>query len=171
MIRNFWISTRIFVYLKNKQIKRTSNGNFPKTVQVHYLPMNEIVQHINIKNIGKRLAYANTPAYVYKHLREEQSITDIADMFTSDELIAQLKNSITREVSSNEEIVLMYALLIAITLKGDEQSLNFLRHIRENSTVRWFKEITSIFLSTFKSINLSEHIIPSQNKHSELVFY
>ncbi len=85
--------------------------------------------------------------------------------------VAQLKNSITREVSSNEEIVLMYALLIAITLKGDEQSLNFLRHIRENSTVRWFKEITSIFLSTFKSINISEHIIPSQNKRSELIFY
>lgn len=133
--------------------------------------MNETLEYIDIKNIGKRLAYANTPAYVYKHLREEESIISIADMFTSDELIAQLKNSIAREVSSNEEIVLMDALLIAITLKGDEQSLIFLRQIRENSTVRWFKEITSIFLSTFKSINISERIIPTQNKHSELVFY
>lgn len=133
--------------------------------------MSNTIEHINIKNISKRLAYANTPAYVYKHLREEESVTNIADMFTSDELIAQLKNSIVNESPTNEEIVLMYAILIAITLKGDEQSLNFLRQIRENSTVRWFKEITSIFLSTFKSINISERIIPTQNKHSKLVFY
>jgi len=132
--------------------------------------MNNIIKHIDIKSIGKILAYANTPAYVYTHLHEEKSVANIAKMFTSDELITQLKNSIAHEVSSNEDIVLMYALLIAITLKGDEQSLIFLRQIRENSTVRWFKEITSIFLSTFKSITISEHIIPSQNKHSELVF-
>ena len=133
--------------------------------------MNSIIKYIDIKNIGKRLAYANTPAYMYKHLREEESVADIADMFTSDELIAQLKNSIVREVSSNEGIVLMYALLVAITLKGDEQSLIFLRQICENSTVRWFKEITSIFLSTFKSITINEHTMLTQNKHSELVFY
>jgi len=133
--------------------------------------MNNMIKHIDIKNIGKRLAYANTPAYVYKHLSEEKSVADIAKMFTSEELITQLKNSIINETPTNEDVVLMYALLIAITLKGDEQSLNFLRQIRENSTVRWFKEITSIFLSTFKSINISEHIIPSQNKHGDLVFY
>jgi len=132
--------------------------------------MNNMIEHIDMKNVGKRLAYANTPAYVYKHLREEKSVADIAEIFTSDELITQLKDTTSREVSSNEEIVLIYALLIAITLKGDEQSLNFLRHIREHSTIRWFKEITGIFLSTFKPIIINEHIMPSQNIHSELVF-
>lgn len=115
--------------------------------------IDNIIKHLNINKISSVLAFANTPYYIFKHLKKESSILNLNRFLETEEIVHVLGLLIEKEEKSKDDYIVLYALLIALTIKPDEIALDFLRQTSQDTKVYWYKELIHIYLSSFKSIN------------------
>jgi len=108
---------------------------------------------LDLRSAEKVLLYANTPYYVYKHLRTDKNVLYISENLSSEEIISELEELMTRHELSRVESVKAYSYLIALTFINDKASLHFLRTVYHDPKIRWFKELINLHLSSFVSTN------------------
>lgn len=105
------------------------------------------------------LAIANTPAYLFKHLRRE--LVDVVDEVPLEDLSEELDRQLV-DLGPNLEFdkrAYIYALIVLLTYDDSEEALETLRSVRNNTSVFWIKELVhyheqrSVFTHTSESID------------------
>ena len=104
------------------------------------------VSALNLEQLGMVYLVANTPSYLYRHFRLDSSIQEVARGSSVEELNAAIKEklSIPTERRTIEDIVLIYALLVALTFKDQVEVERSITSI-ELTTVDWGKKILDIW--------------------------
>src|ERR1700760_2584573 len=97
--------------------------------------MKNIKDDLNTSNLIERLGYANTPAYLYKHYRQDQTVYDLSKSYSIEDLVNYLKDNLNN-VKSIEDLVVVYATIISLTFK-DEKDVKDIFIALKGSPLRW----------------------------------
>lgn len=101
---------------------------------------------INLKEVVSEYLFANTPMYLYKHLRSNASIKELAKNTTLEVLLKEYDRRTSKEERTAEEAAVAYALLVAVTFLGYSQALAAFRQF-DLSRLDWGNDIMDIFIS------------------------
>jgi hypothetical protein len=98
--------------------------------------------------------YANTPAYLYKHLRNLPDVNALARQLSTGELYELAKKVIGTEKTSENELI-YYIYLIALSFKIYSESHPYLESLRTDK-YRWADNIISFISSDYIPISEDE---------------
>ncbi len=87
--------------------------------------------------------FANTPAYLYRKLREDTTVLDFARRSSPESLVERIMRVANAADASEPEIAQAYADLVSLTFKGDEHWIG-LRERLGSSRLRWGVELLAI---------------------------
>jgi|GEM_PF-1244018 len=108
--------------------------------------MTELKSILNMRELTARYLFANTPYYLYKHFKSENTIEDLSQKYSSEKLISLLDSILKEEIEEIEDAVIIYAILISLTYKPYHDVKDFFKEIRSEQ-FEWFNEIATKYLS------------------------
>jgi hypothetical protein len=91
---------------------------------------------------------ANTPAYLYKHLRSRQEVFDVAKSHTSAELM-RLLDRLSRRPKGDMSPAPVYVYLAALSFKPSKEIKGFLASYQPEG-VKWMPEMRGLVLASAK---------------------
>jgi hypothetical protein len=103
-----------------------------------------LIDQLDIKEINSVYLFANTPKYLYRHLRHIQSVQELSQRATLQNLVDEYNEITSPTTKSSEDIAIAYALLIMVTFWEYEQALNAFGKF-DLSRLEWGKDIKDIF--------------------------
>ena len=94
--------------------------------------------------LSEWLVFANTPAYLFRNLRENQYVQSAGEDFSTEEILEYLKNK-ESEMRCLEDLAGFYGALVALSLKSDPLASRFLTELpRRHPELRWLDSIVSM---------------------------
>jgi len=102
---------------------------------------------LNIPAFVRHYMLANTPGYLYRHLRAEPSVKSLAEASTPKELLAAVTSLEVRPERRPEDVAIAYAMLVALSF----QNYGAVREALTNwqpKTLTWARHILSIITQT-----------------------
>lgn len=105
------------------------------------------LNNINLNAVGEHYMVANTPRYLYKHLRAEPGIQALALTSNPRELLSAISAIERKEDRTADDIALAYAMIVALSFQD-------YRHVREAiaawrpSILTWASHLLSIIEQT-----------------------
>ena len=98
-----------------------------------------------LNSVTEILIVANTPAYLFKHLRKE--LAPPAVRVTSEELFSELSRLLAEESSDQgfEELAYIYALIVLLSYDDDPQVLEKLKRLCGDSNLLWFTDLVHYY--------------------------
>lgn len=126
-----------------------------------------ILKNLDIKQLTKYYIYANTPPYLYKHFRENQSVKDLSDACTTDELSKSLEELARSKQNNLEDFVAIYAIILALSYKPYSEIKAVLGRI-ENYEIDWKEDLLRIIEADSTQDIFSTYQIES-NPESEVI--
>jgi hypothetical protein len=100
---------------------------------------------INLTEVVSAYLFANTPMYLYRHLRSNPSIKELAENTTLEVLVKEYGIRTSKEKRTAEEVAVAYALLVAVTFLGYSQASAAFRQF-DLSRLDWGNDIRDIFV-------------------------
>jgi len=101
---------------------------------------------IDLEEVVSTYLFANTPMYLYKRLRSNASIEELAKNTTLEVLLEEYDKRTSMEKRTAEEVAVAYALLVAVTFLGRSQPSVAFRNF-DLSRLDWGNDIRDIFIS------------------------
>lgn len=116
----------------------------------------DLVKNIlDISSLEETFISANTPLYIYKNFRKNNSIQNLAEMFDSDYLI-KLFNTLVREKRKDlETLIFIYSVIIALTFKDYFKVKRFFSKL-DAYRLEWSKELKEIVLTNSKITQMAQ---------------
>lgn len=87
--------------------------------------------------------FANTPAFLYRRLRADASVIQLARSQTASALVNDVKRTALASDSSVNDVARGYAALVALTLQEGSEWKE-LRSLPASMTLRWLTDILAI---------------------------
>jgi len=111
-----------------------------------------MIQNISIdtQELVQIFILSNTPYYLFKKFFSHPNIEILSEQYSTDDLIGLFEKEIIKEKNTYEEVVLVYAILIALTKKPFNEVEQFFIQLGE-ATFRWAKQISKIYFAKRKS--------------------
>jgi len=106
--------------------------------------LKNILDFISLK---ETYLFANTPRYLYKNFRNNQSILILSEKFVSSEL-KKLFYKLIKQPRNIDVRICLYSLVIALSFKQDYNTRLFIKNLNKFK-VEWFKELSEIIISSF----------------------
>jgi hypothetical protein len=75
---------------------------------------------LNVDSLTRAYAFANTPAYLYRHFRGDDSVQAIARDVHPDALVEVYNRVNLRHLKDIGDVVLAYAAMVALSMSGHE---------------------------------------------------
>jgi len=113
--------------------------------------------------LRKWYLFANTPLYLYKHFREEQSVQVLASTYSSSQLIKSFSGVAAQGLNNIDDLIRLYAIIFALTFKDYSDVRSFFENLAEYP-LKWSSEIRNIYLNSFRPVNM--FAIDKKNKVS-----
>lgn len=104
---------------------------------------------------------ANTPAYLYKAFRGDDSVRRLAQLFTAEELAKLFRKAVAQTERSPIDVVQAYAALVAMTLHDYEEWRSVLMGL-DVTVLDWGERIRQIALSRAVSSLVTSYDMPTQ---------
>src|SRR3972149_7134303 len=117
----------------------------------------------NFRSCAEVFLYANTPAYLYKHLRNCQEATVLAERLSTQELYELAEKVLGQEEISCENELVFYICLIALSFKIYSESHTYLKSLMTDK-YKWAKSIISFIISDYIPISEDEIRIQTHPK-------
>lgn len=114
---------------------------------------------LDVNKLAKIVSVANTPMYLFTHLRLNPSVFQFAKEFTTTEIISIFKNKLKRQDKNEEDLAIIYACIIALTFKRLEEVSSFLQQLHSYK-LKWGDRLANIYFATVKIIDVESHTIP-----------
>ncbi len=111
------------------------------------------IKFLNTKSIDRVLVFANTPSYIYKHLKQESTVINLLKHKRFDELIADFDELLRMQEKEQEHFILIYAILFAIINSDDPRKSGYLSSLPNNTGIRWLKELIKIHFTSYIGTN------------------
>lgn len=117
-------------------------------------------QLLNCPALLRHYMLANTPVYLYRHLRAEPSVESLAGSATPEELLAAVSAFETQPNRSAEGAAVAYAMLVALSFQNYRTVQQALAKWRPR-TLRWATHIIAIIGQTAIATNVVRVKAPS----------
>lgn len=102
---------------------------------------------LDLETLAETYSYANTPSYLYKHFRRNDTVAALSSEYTPDELVEGFNRAMAEKNPHAGILVVIYSIIMAMTLKEYSQVKSFFDELRE-CALPWAKELSNIFLSS-----------------------
>lgn len=102
---------------------------------------------IDLQNLLAIYAYANTPSYLYRRMRADQSLINLARSIDPKELIQLYNDHIKKDQRPIEDTVIGYSLLVTITLLNNHKLASSLLQEINPKLLEWGERIRQIYES------------------------
>lgn len=124
------------------------------------------------KSISEIYFLANTPSFLYNMLRQDSYVQFLSN-HDSKELISEFEKKSSQPIYTIEDMSLMYAILVALTIKPLNETKEFLQKVEERIKFEWFADIIKLFFNNHINdpIIKSETIIGTANSGSSYQIY
>lgn len=110
--------------------------------------------NINMESLRDTYIIANTALFIISNFKSDETIQHLQENVDIEDLINEFKSFANSEIGTIEELVYCYALYIAILLKREIRSDQFL--LKEgNVNYEWFPEIKSVYYEKLKPTSVS----------------
>jgi hypothetical protein len=124
-----------------------------------------LIDQLDIKEINSVYLFANTPKYLYRHLRHIQSVQELSQRATLQNLVDEYNKITSPTTRSSEDIAAAYALLIAVTFWEYQKALATFEKF-DLSRLEWGNDIKDIFktnapINTIVGIGAKANIPPN----------
>ncbi|MDD5681271.1 MAG: hypothetical protein PHI59_08550 [Candidatus Omnitrophica bacterium] len=114
---------------------------------------NIINRELNIHILKEIYIFSNTPMYLYKNFRKDLGIQLLANKYSFADLIDFFENTILKERLELDEIVCIYAIIIALTYIEYYKTAFFFEKL-DTYNFKWAKELKYIIMSFAKSTEI-----------------
>lgn len=101
---------------------------------------------LNIDELAQIFILANTPNYLYKNYSSDPSINKLAEGYSSEDLITVFREINRKEITSCEDVVLFYSVIVALSKKPSKDVRELFKEMNGLS-FRWAKQISEIYFS------------------------
>jgi len=102
---------------------------------------------LNKKAVTQIYLVANTPTYLFRHLRSEQSVKDLANHWPSQTLLEQVATIDAQAKRSEVDIAIAYAALVAATYR-DPREVAEARASVKIKNLSWVDDILAIWFDS-----------------------
>jgi hypothetical protein len=99
---------------------------------------------LNLHGLADVYVLANTPAYLYRWFRADESVRALARSHPTGELASRLNTILDQHNLGFDELILAYALLVCLTMKDYREARPFIEHLAYNR-LEWATEILEIW--------------------------
>ena len=106
--------------------------------------------YIDTEELVQIFILSNTPYYLFKKFFTHPSINKISEQNSTSELIDLFEEEKVKEKKTYEEVVIFYAIIIALTKKPFDEVKKFFLQLGDAS-FRWAKQISEIYFTKRKS--------------------
>ena len=97
-----------------------------------------------IKWLARVYAVANTPSYLYRHFREEETIKNLAAVCSEKELVEYIIEVDSKDAPKLSEVVSAYACCIALTFHNLKSVIAVMKGVKL-SRLEWVERILKIW--------------------------
>lgn len=118
--------------------------------------MKDIKKILNIEALESKLVFANTPTYLYKNFQRDNSVIKISSMLTFSKLKKYFDELIQLDKKELDDLVLIYAILIALTHKPHKEVKDFFEDL-DSINLKWASDIKEIYYSKIKVTNSASY--------------
>ena len=123
------------------------------------LKMN-IENDLNFDELIAYYIFANTPYYLFKNFKNDNSIKDISQKYPANHMINEFNIIYDTESNDIKQKVKIYALLVALSYKEYSETKDFFIKLHINH-FKWVKEFKNIIIDNYKAtqqviVNVSE---------------
>ena len=107
---------------------------------------------LDMRYPGAQRAYlaANSSSYFLRKLREDTDVQRAGALYSADEMVAAIKEAIGRPPSGVDELVVPYALLAALAIRGPRARLEEVAAI-PSPHHEWFQDLARKLIESWKS--------------------
>ena len=110
------------------------------------------------KSISDIYFLSNTPSFLYNMMKQDSYVHLISN-YDAKELFDEFYKRANAPIATLEEMSLMYAILVALTLKPLVDVKEYLDDIQKNIGFEWFADIVQLFYNN----KINDPIIQSFN--------
>jgi len=104
------------------------------------------IEALNFESLAKWYYFANTPSYLFRHFRNDESLQQFADHHTVDELAKAVFDiaSVKAENRAIKDIVLAYSCVVGLTFKNAREVHDALAG-RDIASIVWANRIMNMW--------------------------
>jgi len=110
---------------------------------------------VNFEKIAELIIISSTPSFFYNNMIKEESIKEISEKFTVDEL-SQIFYQHKDEVDKNfDKLIIIYSVIFSLARKDFDFVRDFFTKL-DSYDIRWSEEIKNIYFSRVYPTNYIE---------------
>lgn len=102
---------------------------------------------LDLDVLKEKLIFSNTPLYLYKHFRRNESIQELSKRYDSKTLIRIFGNIMMSQNDDLISLVSVYSIIIALTFKEYSEVRQFFLTLDSYNNLKWSRELKEIFFS------------------------
>lgn len=124
---------------------------------------------LDFKNLIEKLIFANTPAYLFKKFRSNESVQNIGEKFSLLEIKKVIETKI-KKIESVEDLVILYAYIISLSMHYNDESIDFLERLGQKyQGIQWLTEIIALVIDSRDHVEVYQkiNVMKSQKKKQE----
>lgn len=130
-----------------------------------------LIDQLDIKEINGVYLFANTPKYLYRHLKHIQSIQELSQHATSQNLVDAYNEITSPTTKSSQDTAIAYALLITVTFWEYQRALAAFGKF-DLSRLEWGNDMKDIFrtnapINTIFKMDMPANIPPNSLRASD----
>jgi hypothetical protein len=108
---------------------------------------------LNLDELKETYLVSNTASFLLENLSSDESILSLINNYSTAQIIKCFSQISRKKINEIDDLVFAYALYIAIILKSDSLSYNFLKN-KGIINFEWFVELRNIFLTKYNPLNI-----------------
>jgi hypothetical protein len=117
----------------------------------------------NFRESVEWFLHANTPSYLYEHLKNLGEVENLAKKLTHQELYNICKRTLDKKEKNHESELAFYIALIALSLKSYSEFFKYLELLK-TSEYKWANHIISLIISNYEPVTTAIINVESKPK-------
>lgn len=110
--------------------------------------MNDLI-NLDVKLLIDRLAFANTPSYLFKNFQMNSSVLLLSQKLTTEQLIENFRELKGKTEKSMEEWTMLYAVIVALTFKPLNEVRDFFTNLGKED-IKWADRLSELYFANMK---------------------
>ncbi|MCI0488619.1 MAG: hypothetical protein L0229_18685 [Blastocatellia bacterium] len=124
------------------------------------------MKKLDLETLKSHYIVSNTPAYLYKYFRRDNSVQKLAEAASYSELEKIFNSKLKKKEKDLDDLVIIYALVVALSYHDYSKVRSFFEKLSDVD-IEWLSNIKEIYLSSAEVTQYRSHNIlykPSQKK-------